>query len=116
METMDAHAGPVAENGNLMKGASMAAFMAAGIGAFAVGLSVLLDEMGILAGPSLNGPSGGVTGRVMLAVTVWLISWAVLHVSWKDREVDAGRVATLILVLTVLGVLGTVPPFWTLVS
>lgn len=100
----------------LPNGAAIAAFLAAGLGAFAVGLFVLLNEMGIFAAPTLYGPAGGVSGRTTFAVIAWLVAWGVLHARWKEREVAAGRVWLATAVLTLLGILATFPPFWGLVS
>jgi hypothetical protein len=97
-------------------GAALAAFLAAGIGAFAVGLIVVLNEMGVLVPPTLYGPAGGVSGRTTAAVAVWLIAWVGLHRGWSGREVDPGRVGLATLVLVALGILGTFPPFWGVVS
>lgn len=97
-------------------GGAMAAFLAAGIGSFALGLIVLLNEMGAFTAPALYEPAGGVSGRTTLAVVVWLGAWAILHRSWKEREVAAGRVWATILALIALGLLWTFPPFWGVVS
>ena len=95
-----------------VNGSAMAAFLGAGIGAFAMGAVVLLNEAGIFAAPTLYAPAGGVSGRTTLATIVWLIAWAVLHTRWKAREIAAGRVGALTLILIALGVLGTFPPVW----
>jgi hypothetical protein len=117
METrQDVHAAPPAAEPHDQIGAAMAAFLAAGIGAFAMGLVVLLNEIGALTVPAIYGPSGGVSGRTTLAVVIWLISWAVLHARWRGRNVEARRVTILTLVLTALGILATIPPLWKLVS
>ena len=97
-------------------GAAMAAFLAAGIGAFAVGLFVLLNEMGIFAAPTLYEPAGGVSGRTTFAVVAWLVAWGVLHARWKGRDMGTGPVWLVTAVLTTLGILATFPPFWGLVS
>jgi hypothetical protein len=97
-------------------GAAMAAFLAAGIGAVAMGLILVLGELGILSIPALYAPAGGVTGRTTLAVAVWVIAWAVLHARWKDRDVGTSGVALLTFVLIALGVLGTFPPLWGLLG
>ena len=55
-------------------GAAVAAFLAAGIGAFAMGLVVILNEAGLFAAPSLYPPAGGVSGRTTIAVAIWLIA------------------------------------------
>lgn len=120
MATIEKELAPSSRDRNPVRrspnGAAMAAFLAAGIGAFAVGLFVLLNEMGIFAAPTLYGPAGGVSGRTTFAIVVWLVAWGVLHARWRDREVAAGRVGVVTAVLTVLGILGTFPPFWGVVS
>jgi hypothetical protein len=53
-------------------GAALASFLAAGIGAFAMGVVAILNEAGIFAAPSLSVAAGGVSGRTTLAVVAWL--------------------------------------------
>jgi hypothetical protein len=65
----------------------MAAFLAVGIGSFALGFIVILNAVGLFAVPALYGPAGGVTGRTTLAVVIWLIAWVVLHSRWKDQQI-----------------------------
>jgi hypothetical protein len=93
-------------------GAALAAYLGAGIGAFAMGLFVVLNEAGVFAAPALYGPAGGVTGRTAFAVLTWLVGWAVLHQRWKNREVAAGRIHALTLSLILLGLVLTFPPVW----
>ena len=95
-------------------GASMAAFLSAGLGAFAVGSVVLLNETGVLVVPSFYAPAGGVSGRTTVAVAIWLAAWAVLHYRWKDRDLDTRRMSLWTLVLTCLGTMATFPPVWAL--
>jgi hypothetical protein len=90
----------------------MAAFLGAGIGAFAVGMFVLLNEAGVFAAPALHAGAGGVSGRTTFATVVWLIAWGVLHVRWRDRAIAPRRVYLLTLLLTAAGVLATFPPVW----
>ncbi len=97
-----------------VNGAAMAAFLGAGIGAFAVGFFVVINEAGLFVAPSLYAPAGGVSGRTTLAVVAWLIAWAFLHRRWKGRQIGADRVHLLTVALIGLGVLGTFPPFWDL--
>ena len=59
-----------------VNGSAMAAFLGGGIGAFAMGAVVLLNEAGIFAAPTLYAPAGGVSGRTTLATIVWLMAWA----------------------------------------
>lgn len=97
-------------------GAAMASVLAAGIGAFAVGLFVILNEAGLFAAPTLYGPAGGVTGRTTFATLVWLAAWGVLHARWRTQEIAPRGVLALTLVLVAVGLLGTFPPLWALVS
>lgn len=97
-------------------GTAAAAFLAAGIGAFAIGFFVIINEAGIFGAPALYDPAGGVSGRTTFATIVWLVAWVVLHRRWRDRQVDARRTTIMTLVLVALGVLLTFPPVWPLVG
>ena len=94
----------------IANGSAMAAFLGAGIGAFAMGMFVLLNEAGILAAPALYAPAGGVSGRTTFATMAWLIAWGLLHRLWKAREMAPGRIYAVTLLLVALGALGTFPP------
>jgi hypothetical protein len=96
----------------LPNGAALAAFAAAGAGAFAMGLISLLNAIGALPVPALYGPAGGVTGRTTFAVLIWLVAWIILHRRWKDRDMETGRVHATTIVLTLLGILLALPPVW----
>lgn len=93
-------------------GAAVAAVLAAGIGAFWMGLLVIASEAGIFTAPSLYGPSGGLSGRSTFAVIGWLVAWGILHARWRDRTVATARVLTWTLVLVGLAVVLTFPPVW----
>ncbi len=97
-----------------VNGSAMAALLGGGIGAFAMGAVVLLNEAGIFVAPTLYAPAGGVSGRTTLATIVWLVAWGVLHNRWKAREIAPARVGALTLILVGLGLLGTFPPVWAL--
>jgi fumarate reductase subunit D len=98
----------------LPNGAALAAFAAAGVGAFAMGLISLLNAIGVLPVPTLYGPAGGVTGRTTLAVLIWLSTWAILHRRWRDRDMETGRLHAATILLTVLGIVLALPPVWSL--
>jgi len=104
----------IGSNEAVPNGAALAAFLGAGIGAFAMGVMVILNEAGLFAAPALYGPAGGVSGRTTFAVVIWLIGWAVLHGRWKHRQLEPGRVHTLTLLLIGAGVLLCFPPLWAL--
>jgi len=98
--------------GSVPNGAALAALLAAGIGAFAVGLFVILSETGIYAAPSLYGPAGGVSGRTAFAAVAWLLAWGVLHRTWQARQLAPRPVYVASAALTAAGLLLTFPPFW----
>jgi hypothetical protein len=102
------------QRNEIASGASMASFLAAGIGAFAVGFIVILNEAGLFVAPALYAPAGGVSGRTTLAAVIWLIGWAVLHSRWKNRQIESRRVHALSLILIGLGIVLTFPPVWKL--
>lgn len=93
-------------------GAALASFLAAGIGAFAMGFFVIVNEAGLFAAPALYGPAGGVSGRTTFATVIWLIGWAVLHRRWKDRQIESNRAYATTLVLIALGIVLSFPPIW----
>ena len=93
-------------------GAALAAFLAAGTGVFAMGLVVILNELGLFPMPALYAPAGGVSSRTAAAVVIWLIAWAVLHQRWKGRWIEPRRVRTPTLLLVAAGLLLTFPPVW----
>ena len=93
-------------------GTLWAAILASGIGAFTMGLVVILNEAGVYAAPSLYGPSGGVSGRTTIAVMVWLVAWGILHWRWRYRSVGARRIRAVTLLLIGLGLVGAFPPVW----
>ena len=97
-----------------VNGSAMAAFLAAGIGSFAMGAIVLINEAGIFAVPALYAPAGGISGRTTLATVAWLVAWGLLHYRWKGREIATNGVSALTLILLGLGILATFPPVWRL--
>lgn len=107
---MTSHPPPAPQG--MPNGQALAAALAAGIGAFALGLLVIANEAGIFTAPSLYPPSGGLSGRSTFAVAAWLIAWGVLHARWRHREVLVPRVLAWTLVLVGVGVVLNFPPVW----
>jgi hypothetical protein len=97
-------------------GTAWAAILAAGIGSFAMGLFVILNEAAVFAAPALYAPAGGVSGRTTFAMVVWLGAWALLHWRWRGRTVSAPAIAAVTTLLVAVGVLATFPPLWSLLQ
>ena len=75
------------------EGPISAAIIAAGIGAFALGLFTTLAEASATLKDWLqwNDRVGPLSGKTLLAVAVWLAAWAILHVTLPtDRSRPAG--------------------------
>ncbi len=95
-----------------------AVFLASGIGSLVLGLFVVLSEMStdinnflkFDANYGLGKGVGPLSGKAILAILVFVVSWAVLHVVWRGKEVPFTRVFTLALVLVAAGFLLTFPP------
>jgi hypothetical protein len=96
------------------EGPAAAAFLAAGVGALALGFLTTLGEANADAATWLtfNKSVGPLSGKTIIAVVVWLVAWAVLHPLLKNR----GRLSTATLAtgtaLIIIGVLGTFPTFF----
>jgi hypothetical protein len=100
----------------LKNGKAAAALLAGGIGALTLGLMTTLGESVAAIGKALNwyNPVGALSGKTTVAVIVWLIAWAILGNQWKDKDVDFDKISMIALVLLLLGILGTFPPFFEL--
>lgn len=97
-------------------GAASAAFVSSGIGCLIIGLMVTGAEMspGLRTALTWSNPVGPLSGKTGVGVIAWLISWAILHSMWKDKEMEFGKVFTATLILVALGFLLTFPPFFEL--
>lgn len=102
------------ERAPIPNGAALAAFLGAGVGAFAMGVIVILNESALFVAPTLYGPAGGVSGRTTLATAAWLLAWGVLHRRWKGRQIESPRLFAVSLALIGTGILLCFPPLWKL--
>lgn len=93
-----------------------AALLAGGIGCAAMGVTTTLAEVGPAISAAFNwyNPVGPLTGKVLVAVIVYFLSWIVLHFAWRGKEVNFRPIATLAFVLAAVGLLGTFPPVFEL--
>ena len=96
------------------EGPIAAAVIAAGVGAFALGLLTTLSEMSKTIKDLLNfyDPVGSLAGKTVGAVVIWLVSWALLHMAYCDKGFETRKTLTLALILIALGTLGTFPIFF----
>jgi len=98
------------------EGPVAAAIIAGGIGTFALGLFTILAEASAsfktLA--TLNEGVGGLSGKAVFTVVVWLTSWAALHLALRTKPFDTRKAMVIALVLIAVGVLTTIPPVFTM--
>jgi hypothetical protein len=99
-------------------GVAAAAFVAAGVGCAALGLLTTLAEISAGVKNLLNwwDPAGPLAGKSGMAVLIWIASWIVLHMAWKNKPVPARRALRITLVLIAAGVVGTFPTFFEMFS
>lgn len=97
-----------------------AAFLAGGIGSAALGIIVTLyelnDKSAFAKSMVWSKDVGGLSGKTSLAVIIFFISWAVLHFIFRGKETNFSRIATASFVMLAIGLIGTFPPFWTLLK
>jgi len=104
-------------------GPAAAAFLAAGIGAFVLGLTVTLHE----AFPPAEGQTafwdfaknfglgsgvGPLSGKVTIGTLAYIISFVGLGFAWRGREVNLRRVLIASAILLSLGFALTFPPIF----
>jgi hypothetical protein len=99
-----------------------AAFLAAGVGSLVLGLFVVLNEMSedinqflrFDENYGLGSGVGPLSGKVTLGVIAYFVSWIVLHVALRGREVNFRNAFVASLVLVGLGFALTFPPIFML--
>jgi hypothetical protein len=95
-----------------------AAFIASGVGSFFLGLMIVLTEMpsgaGLKSFLTWVGPVGPLSGKTGVAVIAFVVSWVILHFTFKNRALSLTRSFIIALVLIGLGVLLSFPPFFEL--
>jgi hypothetical protein len=105
---------PAVETPDKPEGPIAAAILAGGIGAAALGLFTTLAEASTRVKGWLewNAGVGPLSGKTLMAVAVWLVAWAILHLVYRDRPYETRRAFTIAVILVALGVVGTFPPFF----
>jgi len=98
------------------EGPVVAAILAGGIGCLALGVFTTLAEASTSVADRLawSDKVGPLSGKTIMAVIVWLISWVILHVVYRNREAETRKALTIALILIGLGTLLTFPTFFQL--
>ena len=98
----------------LPNGRAAAALLAGGIGCGFLGVIVFLSEVVAPIGTALNwlNPVGPLSGKVIVTIAVFLVSWIGLHFAWRNKDVNFSRIVLIAFVLLVVGIIGTFPPVW----
>lgn len=102
-------------------GPAVAAIVAAGVGSFTLGLMVTLAEafpdsvkpfLDFSKNYGIGDGVGPLSGKVIVAVAAYLVSWGFLAYLWRGREVNFMRTFVVALVLMGLGFALTFPPIF----
>lgn len=93
-------------------GPAAAAILSAAVGSAIIGLLTTgaVISAGLKSALNWWGPAGPLTGKTGVGVIGWLVTWAILHKLWRDRDVLLVRVLIATLLLLALGLLLTFPP------
>jgi len=93
-----------------------AALLAGGIGAAAMGVVTTLAAAseGFAQSLAWIPAVGPLTGKSLVSTIVFFLAWFVLHFRFRGKEVNFNQIVTISLVLLVIGLLGTFPPFFEL--
>jgi hypothetical protein len=93
-----------------------AVVLAAGVGSLVLAVLVVLAEAKESFAMSLaySDRVGPLSGKTIWAVVAFLAVWLGLHLAWRRRDVDLGRVALVGVVLIGLALVGTFSPFFEL--
>ena len=91
-----------------------AAFLAAGIGVLVLGLMTTIAEASASFADKLiwSDAVGALSGKTIVAVGAWIVSWIVLHIALRKRDPSPGPVFTATGILLAAGFLGTFPTFF----
>jgi hypothetical protein len=91
-----------------------AAFLAAGFGILVLGLMTTIAGANASFADKLKWSQsvGPLSGKTIVAVGAWILSWIVLHIALRKRDPAPGPVFTATGILVALGFLGTFPTFF----
>ena len=91
-----------------------AALLAGGIGSAALGIVTVLAAAseGIAQSLAWIQAVGPLTGKSLVSVAVFFISWVVFHFLFRGRNVNFNQIVTVSMILLAIGLLGTFPPIF----
>lgn len=100
----------------LANGPFVAAMVAMGLGCFTLGLATIMAEASPAVKTFLNlyNPVGPLSGKTIAATAVYFISWGILAIALRGKNVNLKAWMTFALVLTGLSFLMTFPLFYQL--
>ena len=93
-----------------------AVMLATGIGALVLGILTTLSEAstGVHDFLDFSERVGPLSGKTIIAVIAFLVSWGGLQIALRDRDLEWRPVLTATIVLIGIGLLLTFPPFFQL--
>lgn len=93
-----------------------AAFIASGIGSVVLGLTVIGAEANpnINRALTFNSGVGTLSGKTIVTVIVFAVSWVILDIIFRDRPMKLASSFVITLVLLAIGLLLTFPPVFLL--
>ena len=97
---------------DLTNGPGAAAILAAGIGCFALAILAIAADRSAAIKSALvfYKPTGALSGVTTVSILLWLLTWAVLNLRWRNKKVAAGPLIIAALTLLGLGLVLTFPP------
>jgi hypothetical protein len=95
-------------------GPAIAAILGAALGVLYMGLATFISEVAIGAHDwfEFQKRVGPLSGKTTMACIAWLVSWSVLHLVWRKRDLPLVPVVILAGVLIVAGNLLMFPPIF----
>ena len=93
-----------------------AALIAGGIGSLTLGLMTVLATASVAIKNALawSKPVGPLTGKALLGVLAFVISWVILHFILRGKNVNFARAAAVALILLAISLVFTFPTFYDL--
>jgi hypothetical protein len=91
-----------------------AAALSTGIGAVVLGFLTTLNEASTAVHDFLEFDEdvGPLSGKTIIAVAAYIVSWAVLHMLWRRQSPPLRPILVVAALLVALGILGTFPTFF----